>query len=142
MKAFDSVVRELRKWLNSFPLVRALLPYHLHLLFGGVGVLFLYELLLQTVSYSSYDTIHTLFHKVPLYAIGYYGFFAGAWLTLISWNVKYLPYGLWAFAFVELFPFEYLVLINFVRAALYIAAGFALMRYASSSYVDSNVRSV
>lgn len=140
MKQFASVVRELRAWLTSIPWIRSFLPYHLHLLFGGVGILFLYELLLQIVSYSGYNTIDTLFNKIPLYVIGYYGFFAGIWLTLISKNVKHLPYGLWAYAFVQLFPFEYLGLQTIVSAILYVLFGFALFRYSASSYSEADIR--
>jgi hypothetical protein len=141
MKQFASVVSALRAWFTSLPWVRKVLPYHLHLLFGGVGILFLYELLLNMVSFSSWDTIHTLFHKIPLYALGYFGFFAGIWLTLVSKNVKYLPYGLWAQAFVILFPFENLGLLEILRSILYIGAGFAVFRYAASSYSEADTRS-
>lgn len=140
MRQFASVVRELRAWLGSYSWVRAVFPYHLHLLFGGVGILFLYELLLQIVSFSGYSTIDTLFNKIPLYVLGYYGFFAGIWLTLVSMNVKYLSYGLWAYAFVQLFPFEFLGLHTIVSTLLYVLFGWAAFRYAASSYSQADVR--
>lgn len=140
MKQFASVVREMRGWLGSVSWLRFTFPYHLYLLFGGVVILFLYKFLLQVVSYSSYGTIDTLFQKIPLYVIGYYGFFLGIWLTLVSRNVKYLPYALWAYAFVILFPFEYLRLFDIVGAVVYVLLGFALFRYSASSYSEAEVR--
>lgn len=132
MKLFAVAVQGVRQFLVSLSLVRWLLPYHLQILFGGLGLLFLRELLYRTVSYSSYDTLNTLFNDIPVHVISYYAFFAGAWLTLISKNARYLPYGLWGYAFLALFPFEYLTLFDFVRAALYAYGGYALYRYASS----------
>ncbi|MBW5447478.1 hypothetical protein GE107_15580 [Cohnella sp. CFH 77786] len=142
MKQFASVVRELRAWLASLSWIRGLLPYHLHLLFGGVGIQFLYDLLLRIVPYSGYNAIDTLFNKIPLYVIGYYGFLLGIWLTLVSRNVRYLPYGLWAYAFVLLFPFEYLGLQTIVSAILYVLFGYALFRYSASSYSETDTRNV
>jgi len=142
MKLFGSVVRELRNWLTSFPLVRAAQPYALHLMFGGVGLIFLQNLLLQILPISSYDTIDLLFRQIPLFVIGYYAFFLGAWLTLISKNVKYLPYGLWAYAFYILFPFESynLTLRPIVSAIIYLVAGYFIFRYAASSASEQNTR--
>lgn len=132
MKRFALVVHALREWLTPISWIRVLLPYSLYFLFGGVGILFLYEFLLQVVSFSGYRTVDTLFNKIPLYLIGYYGFFLGGWLTLISRSIKYLPYGLWAYAFVLLFPFEYIGLSVIVGAVLYILFGYGLFRFATS----------
>jgi hypothetical protein len=135
MQRFGLVVHALREWLISIVWLRALFPLSLYLLFGGVGVLFLYELLLQVVSsYSAFRTVDVLFNKIPLYVIGYYGFFLGGWLTLISKNVKYLPFGLWAYAFVLLFPFEHIGLHGIVGAVLYALAGYGLYRFAATAY--------
>jgi len=46
MQQFAAVVREIRTLFLSIGTIRYLLPYHLHILFGGVGVLFLEKLLL------------------------------------------------------------------------------------------------
>lgn len=140
MKQFASVVRELRDWLGSISWIRLALPYHLYLLFGGVGLLFIQKFLVQIVPYSGYRTIDVLFNKIPLHVIAYYGFFLGIWLTLISKNVKYLPYGLWAYAFVILFPFDYLNLFTIVSAAVYILFGYGLFRYSATSYSESETR--
>lgn len=142
MQQFAIVVKEIRAFLASFQIVRFLLPFHLHILFGGVGVLFLRELLYRIVSYSSYDTLHTLFNDIPLGLIAYYGFFVGIWLTLISRNVRYLPYGLWGYAFLALFPFENLVLGDIVQAAIYAVGGYFLFRYTSTSASQSDTRSL
>jgi len=133
MRQFAVVVKEIRTFLTSFQIIRFLLPYHLHILFGGAGILLVREILYRSVSYSGYDALNTLFNDIPLYLIAYYGFFVGGWLTLISKNVKYLAYGLWIYAFLALFPFEYLVLGDFVRAAIYAVAGYYVYRYANSS---------
>lgn len=45
MIQFKNVLREYTAWLNSFRLINLIQPYHLIILFGGVGVLFLYDLL-------------------------------------------------------------------------------------------------
>lgn len=134
MRQFAALIRELRAWLYQVPVVRTLLPIHLHLLFGGVSVLFLRKLLYELVSFSGYDTLHNLFYDFPLDLLAYYAFFVGFWLTLISRDIKWLPYAMWMYAFVTLFPFESLGLAHYVRAAIYVVAGLSLSRYAASSY--------
>lgn len=138
MQQFAVVVRELRTFLTSFKLVNLVFPYHLHLLFGGLGLLFLEELLYRNASFSSYDTLNLLFYDIPLHLIAYYGFFIGIWLTLISVNVKYLPYALWGYAFVVLFPFQGLGIFELVKAAVYAGGGYALFRYSASSHSESS----
>jgi hypothetical protein len=140
MQQFAVVVKEIRVFLTSFNIVKRVLPFHLHIIFGGLGVLFLEELVLRTNI--SFKTWNTLFIDIPLHLIAYYGFFVGIWLTLISKNVKYLPYALWGYAFLALFPFEYLVFANFVQAAIYAAGGFALFLYTASSYSSSDTQSL
>lgn len=134
MRQFAALIRELRAWLVLVPFVRTLMPIHLHLLFGGVSVLFARELLYELVSPSGYETLHNLFYDFPLDLLAYYSFFIGFWLTLISRDIRLLPHAMWAYAFVTLFPFESLGLAHYVRAAIYVVAGFALSRYAASSY--------
>jgi hypothetical protein len=140
MRQFAAVIRELRAWLMQVPFVRALMPIHLQLLFIGVVVLFLKKFLYETVSPSGYDTLHNLFYGFPLYLIAYYAFFVGFWLTLISRDVRLLPYAMWVYAFVTLFPFKSLGLEEYVRAAIYFVAGFSLLRYAASSYNSNEKR--
>jgi len=141
MQQFAAVVREIRALFLSIGMIRFLLPHHLFILFGGVGLLFVRELLYRTVSYSDYDALNTLFNDIPLHVIAYYGFFVGVWLTLVSKDVKLLAYGLWAYAFVALFPFEYLRLFDFVQAAIYLAAGYGIFRYADSSQGKAQAQS-
>ena len=142
MQQFAVVVKEIRKFLASFQIVTFLLPFHLYILFGGLGVLFVEEILYRNVSYSNYDALNTLFNDIPLHVIAYYGTFAGLWLTLISKNVKYLPYGLWGYAFLALFPFEGLSLFDIVRAAIYAFGGYLLFRFSASSSSKSDTRSL
>ncbi|MFD0672534.1 hypothetical protein [Cohnella sp. GCM10027633] len=134
MRQFAVVVRELRAWILLVPFARALMPIRLHLLFWGVLVLFLNEFLYEVVSVSSFGTLHDIFYDFPLYLIAYYGFFVGFWLTLVSRDVRLLPYAMWMYAFVALFPFQSLGLAEYARAGIYFIAGFALLRYAASSY--------
>ncbi|BBI31437.1 hypothetical protein [Cohnella abietis] len=140
MEQFAVVVKEIRKFLASFRIVRQLMPFHLHIIFGGLGILLLQELLVRTDI--NYKTYNTLFYDIPLHWIAFYGFFVGGWLTLISKNVKYLPYALWGYAFLALFPFEYLGLYNFLQAAIYGVAGYALFRYTATSHGASDNQSL
>ncbi len=71
MQQFAVAVKEIRTFLNSFSIVRLIFPFHLHILFGGLGILFLEKLLYRSVSYSSYDTLNTLFNDIPLHLIAY-----------------------------------------------------------------------
>ncbi|MFC5528782.1 hypothetical protein [Cohnella yongneupensis] len=140
MRQFAAVIRELRAWLYQVPFARALMPIHLHLLYMGVGVLLLKKLLYESVSLSSYDTLHDFFYDFPLYLIAYYSFFVGFWLTLVSRDVRLLPFAMWAYAFMTLFPFKSLGLEAYVRAFIYIVAGLALLRYSASSYSSNEKR--
>lgn len=134
MRQFAVVVRELRAWILQVPFARAFMPIRLHLLFLGVLVQFVMEFLYKVVSASGHDTLHDIFYDFPLYLIAYYSFFFGFWLTLVSRDVRLLPYAMWMYAFVALFPFESLGLAEYARAAIYFIVGFALSRYAASSY--------
>lgn len=134
MRQFAAVVRELRSWLLLVPFAKTLYPLRLYLLYLGVGVQFLRELLYEMLPVSSYDTLHDLFYDFPLALIAYYGFFVGFWLTLVSRDVRFMPLALWAYAFVALFPFDSPGLPEYVRALIYVVVGFALQRFAASSY--------
>jgi hypothetical protein len=140
MQQFAVVVKEIRTFLTSFKIVNLVLPYHLHILFGGLGIMFLWELLTRTSI--SYRTMNLLFNDIPLYLIGYYGFFVGIWLTLISIDVKYLPYALWGYALLTLFPLEYLGLAEIVKTAIYAAAGYGLFRYSATSISESDTKTL
>jgi hypothetical protein len=63
MQQFAVVVKEIRKLLTSFKIVNLVLPYHLHILFGGLGLMLLWELLTRTSI--SYRTLNLLFNDIP-----------------------------------------------------------------------------
>lgn len=118
MNQFTILLREYRAWISSFRIVNIVLPYHLHLLFTGVGMLFLYKILMQFKLYYSF-----------LYAIGHYAFFIGAFLTLGGANQRYLPYGLWGYVLYVLFPFNGFSLFQVIESALYIFLGYWFMKF-------------
>ncbi|MGG1311407.1 MULTISPECIES: hypothetical protein [Cohnella] len=119
MNQFANVIREYTLWARSFRAVNLLLPFHLYLLFGGVGVLLLNDILIQSGVYWSWF----------LYPIGHYAFFAGIFLTLAAENKKYLPYALWGYVFYVLFPFQSFTLYQIIESAIYIAAGYFFMKF-------------
>ncbi|THF78041.1 hypothetical protein [Cohnella fermenti] len=133
MAQFAAVLRELKGWLSSFSIVRLLVPYSVHLMLGGLAVLFLEDIMWEAATYKNYDTIDLLFNTIPLHALAYYGFYCGIWLALVSAGIKYLPYALWGYAFLALFPFHGLVLMNFIQTVLYAAAGALLFQFVASS---------
>lgn len=120
MQQFTSVVREMRKWLTEFEWANFFLPFDIFILFGSLGLMLINEIL---------QLIHFYAPLNVLQAFGYYGFLLGALLTLISHNIKYLPYGLWFYAFLLLFPFSYFSLSGILGAALWAYLGYALMKY-------------
>nr|WP_280521259.1 hypothetical protein [Paenibacillus mangrovi] len=128
-------MQETRKWFQSFRLYGILAPIELHLLFGALGVQFLYDLLISILPYSSNHVLSFIFHTIPLLVIAQYAFWVGAWLTLVSSNVKYLPYALWINAFIILFPFGFGGLIS---ALVYALLGYVLFKYSASSYANIN----
>ncbi|CAM4430669.1 hypothetical protein P4H94_25385 [Paenibacillus macerans] len=136
MQQFSVVLRELRTWFESFKWYPRIQAYSLHLLFGGLGVKFLYELLAAVLPYGGYSFIHTVFYTIPLVSLANYAFLLGAWLTLVSKNVKYLPYGLWANAVLMIFPFTAISLSLLIPVAVYAFLGYALFKYTASVYAE------
>lgn len=118
MKQFSKVIKEYTIWMHSFRAVIMLLPYHLYILFGGVGFLFFYDLLTQFKKY------FVIFHT-----IGHYAFFLGLFLTLAAPVKKYLPYAMWGYVFYILFPFKSFSLYQVIESALYILLGYFFMKY-------------
>lgn len=120
MLQFQALRQAYQSWIASYSLLRRLLPYHYHFLFGGLGLLFIQRLLLNMY-----------FFKLNgiLFPLGHYGFIAGIWLTLAAEDRKYLCYALWAYAFCVLFPFNVLSLYMLLEAALYGGAGYLLKKY-------------
>ncbi|MDR0268537.1 hypothetical protein [Paenibacillus sp.] len=136
MQQFAVVLNETRKWFNSFKWFGVLAPFELHLLFGALGIQFLHGLLRAILPISSYHSLNIIFYTIPLLVIAHYAFWIGAWMTLVSSNVKYLPYALWINAFVILFPFTNIGLGGLVNALMYVGFGYALFRYSASTYVN------
>ncbi|MGE5458959.1 MAG: hypothetical protein ACM3NJ_00755 [Methanobacterium sp.] len=133
MQRFPFVLREMRKWLTDFQWVNLLLPFDLIILFASLGFMFLCAILQLSHVYSSF-----------IYAIDsicYFTFLLGVLLTLISHNVKYLPYGLWFYAFLFIFPFNSFSVGIILRTLLYAYLGYALFKftalYDSSSYLEN-----
>ncbi|GAB6992328.1 hypothetical protein [Paenibacillus pini] len=134
MQQFSIVLRELRKWYELFRWYPVLASYELILLFGGLGVLFLEALLYAVLPGSSYHALDIMFNVIPLGIIAHYAFWVGAWLTLASSNIKYLPYALWINALLILFPFRSFSLGTLVSALVYAVLGYLLFKYTASSY--------
>jgi hypothetical protein len=125
MSQFDNVVCELRKWLTSFPLVNFLMPFSLILMFGGLGLSLLYELILLGLIYTSILSL--------LPAVGHFAFLIGFWLCLISNEVKWTPYGLFAKAILYLFPFTSIYISSLIYAAVDAYLGYWLLKYTALS---------
>ncbi|RUS43815.1 hypothetical protein [Cohnella sp. AR92] len=134
MEKFANVLDSLREWFESikwFSLVRA---FELQLLLGGLGVMFIRHLLYEILPYSSYHALNIIFHTIPLYSLAYLAFLLGVWATLVSTNVKYTPYALWAYAFVYLFPFTGMSLSSLITPAVYVILGIFLFRFTVSQH--------
>ena len=119
MKQFSNVLREYSGWLTSFRIVNFMLPYHLYILFGGVGLLFLNDLLSKF-----FDNYITAF-----FILGHYAFFVGIFLTLAASLKKYLPYAAWGYVICILFPFSYFTLYQIIEAIIYIYLGYVFFKY-------------
>ena len=136
MQQFSNVIRELRTWLLSFSFIQVLSPFRLYLLFGGIGVGFLQALLFKVLPYSSYGVLDFMFYTIPLSAVAGYSFLLGVWLTLISSDIKYLPYGLWAKAVLILFPFMAISVNSLISVAVYAYLGYLAFKYLASSFAE------
>ena len=126
MAQFAKLLQEYKVWLNSFPAAALLLPYALHIMFGSVAVEFLEELIWNVFrrSFSFLNVLNTL---------AYFGFWVGFWLSLNSKDIKWAPYGLFASAFVLLFPFTSLTLFTVIKTAFLVFFGYWLLRFTASS---------
>ena len=132
MQQFAVVLKEMRRWLTGFEWVNLLLPYDIYILFSSLGFMFISEVL---------QVCHIYWQPVNIIdSICYFIFLLGILLTLISHNIKYLPYGLWFYALIMLFPFNYFSVGLLLRAVLYAYLGYALIRFTAvtdCSYLDS-----
>jgi hypothetical protein len=132
MQQFAVVLKEMRRWLTGYEWVNFLLPYEMFILFGSLGIIFIGNVL---------QVCHVYWHGIyVINSICYFSFLLGILLTLISHNVKYLPYGLWFYAFILLFPFNYFSVGLILKVVLYAYLGYALIRFTAvtdTSYLDS-----
>jgi hypothetical protein len=128
MNSFTNVRISLRDWMTSYNWINLVMPYHLYLLFGGIGAIFLNELMWEIFNVSNvlFTTLSTL---------GYWSFILGIFLTLASPSVKYLPYAFWAYAIYILFPFNYISLSALISVMIYTILGYWTYKY---SAVESN----
>ncbi|MBO9607769.1 MAG: hypothetical protein J7639_17540 [Paenibacillaceae bacterium] len=135
MKSFAVLLQQLTTWLTSFSWVNQLMPLRLLMLFGGLGLSLADDVMYRFLfDYSSgYRVYDFLFNTIPLSSIGAIAFLAGAWLTLVSPDVKLLPIGLWGKAFVILFPFSGWFLNSLLMAAMYVWLGYLLYRFTASA---------
>jgi len=128
MQQFSIVRRELRKWLGGMEWANLAIPFDVYILFGSLALMFLNEVLQLAHLYAPFSILQ---------AFGYYGFLLGCLVTLVSQNVKYLPYGLWAYAFLLLFPFTYFSLSTIFGVLFWGYLDYALMQYTAVS--DTNL---
>src|SRR5690606_18412233 len=126
MVQFAKLLKEYRNWMNMFPAVTLLLPYSLYMMFGSVGIEFLNELIWSVFrrTFSFLNVLDT---------IAYFGFYVGFALTLISKEIKWAPYGLFASAFVLLFPFTSFSLFVVIKSAAFIYFGYRLLIFTAAS---------
>lgn len=120
MQQFDNVLKELKIWLMSLPIVNKLIPYALYIMAGALGCSLVYELISLFNYFSILNIIST---------IGHYGFLLGFWLVLISNEIKWAPYGLFSKAFLLLFPFTRFYPSTIIGASMYIYFGYCLLKY-------------
>jgi hypothetical protein len=111
---FTEVRNALRGWLTQYSWINLITPYHLYLMFGSVGYMFLYQIITDLAN----RYIHIL---AIVNSIAYWTFLLGLLLTLISRNVKYLPYGLLIYIIQYLYPFAGFSFGSILRAAIFAA---------------------
>lgn len=121
---FTDVRDALRGWLTQYGWINFLLPYHLYILFGSVGYMLFYELITDLMNRS----VHFLY---LLSSISYWAFILALLLTLISSNVKYLPYALAGYVIQYLYPFNYFYFSTILRAAIFTALAILVLRYSA-----------
>lgn len=131
MQKFTQVKLALRDWLTSYSWVNFLMPYHLYLLFGGLGLMYLYDFVNFFGPYIRFLAM--------LSSVGYWIFLLGALLTLISFNLKYLPYAFFAYAFIYLFPSFSLSIAGIIRLFVFISIGILLLRYSAIEDTDQSI---
>lgn len=141
MKQFAIVLQELRKWFESFKWYQRIWPYALHFLFGGLGYWILCDLIVSLFNDINYKVTSFIMYTIPTFAISHQIFLLGIWLTLISKQVRYLPYALWLKAVFILFPFTSMSLSSVIPAAVYAFLGYLLYQFVKSGHAEQASRS-
>jgi hypothetical protein len=118
LRAFSNVLREYTAWLTSIRWVSVILPLHVYILFGGVGLLLISDLISIIGTY-----------QLIVYTIGHYAYFLGMILTLATKDKKYVAYAMWAYVIILLFPFRYFSLYQLIEAFIYLMLGYWLLKY-------------
>jgi hypothetical protein len=118
LRAFSNVLREYTAWLTSVRWVNAILPLHVYILFGGVGLLLISDLISIIGTY-----------QLIVYTIGHYAYFLGMILTLATKDRKFVAYAMWAYVIILLFPFRYFSLYQLIEAFIYLILGYWLLKY-------------
>jgi hypothetical protein len=125
MSSFTNVLREYTSWLTSIRWVKAILPFHLIFLYGGVGLL----LVSKFISYGGG-------YQPLVFTAGHYAYFLGIILTLATSDRKNVSFAMWAYAVVVLFPFTYLTPYQLVEALIYVILGYWLLKHESGGRGD------
>lgn len=123
---FTEVRNSLRGWLTQYSWINIILPFHTYILFGSLGYMFFYEILL--------DLTHRYIHILGiLNTISYWTFLLGLLLTLISKNIKYLPYGLLLYCIEYLYPYHSFSFGTILRVAIFASLTVAAFLYTSKT---------
>ncbi|PZD94416.1 hypothetical protein DNH61_18630 [Paenibacillus sambharensis] len=143
MQQFSNVLIHLRKWFEQFRWFHLIRQYDMHILFGSLGLITLRTLLYRLFwdSYDGINALNTLFYDIPLAALSDQTFLLGIWITLVSRNINYVPYAMWIYAVVTLFPFTDLSFAGLLKAAIYAFLGYWLFRYTASAHANESVAS-
>jgi len=131
MKQFAAVTSALRDWYTGFKWYPLLKSVELYLLFGGLGIMFFREFIYLVTPYTANKALNIIFYTIPLQSLSYHAFLLGAWLVLVSNNVKYLPYALWGYAIYYLFPFTSISLSMLIVAFVYSLLGYGAFKYSA-----------
>ncbi|WP_438349381.1 hypothetical protein ACP8HI_01430 [Paenibacillus sp. FA6] len=135
MKQFSVALQETRRWFETLKWYSFFREFELQLLFGGLGIMFLRDLVYQLLPNKFNNIFYFVFQTIPLNSLAYLAFLVGAWLTLVSRNnLKYLPYGLWGYALYVLFPFTSISLSSLITPLVYILLGYGVFKYSVTSY--------
>jgi len=111
---FTEVRNALRGWLTQYGFINLIAPFHLYIMFISVGYMFLYQIIT--------DLTNRYIHVLAIFnSVAYWAFLLGLLLTLISRNVKYLPYGLLIYIIQYLYPFAGFSFGSILRAAIFAA---------------------